>query len=259
MHTMMFAGSKRSLFTWLTSGVAAALVASVAVVVAPGAGAASGVLAGVSPVLQQRNPATGVTADGLPTVQIDGVIWSQAIVGNTVYSGGSFATARPAGRRRGRNTVTRKNLLAFDITTGNLKRSMSVPSLNAQVNAVTASPDGSRIYVGGAFTTANGVSRGDCRVLHVNGPIADLVRGIAQCPGERAISATKTTVYVGGNFSTANNIAASHLAAFNASNGALIRSWAPTTDNLVKALVVTPDQSRVIIGGCSKALTGPRR
>ena len=39
-------------------------------------------------------PAT-VSADSLPTVQIDGIVWSQAVVGNTVYAGGSFANARP--------------------------------------------------------------------------------------------------------------------------------------------------------------------
>ena len=42
-------------------------------------------------------PANGVTAVALPTVQIDGVVWSQAIVGNTVYAGGTSPTrARPA-------------------------------------------------------------------------------------------------------------------------------------------------------------------
>jgi hypothetical protein len=44
-----------------------------------------------------------VTADGLPTVQVDGVVWSQAIVGDTVYAGGSFANARPAGAVPGAN------------------------------------------------------------------------------------------------------------------------------------------------------------
>jgi hypothetical protein len=51
-------------------------------------------------------------------VQIDGVVWSQAIVGNTVYAGGSCAQARPAGAAPGTNTTTRNNLLAYNITTG---------------------------------------------------------------------------------------------------------------------------------------------
>ena len=39
-----------------------------------------------------------VSADALPTAQIgNGVVWDQAVVGNTVYVAGSFSTARPAG------------------------------------------------------------------------------------------------------------------------------------------------------------------
>src|SRR4051794_6697861 len=49
------------------------------------------------------NPET-VAAKPLPTVQIDGVAWTQAIVGNTVYVGGAFTTARPAGSAPGVNT-----------------------------------------------------------------------------------------------------------------------------------------------------------
>ena len=68
------------------------------------------------------DPTTPVTvsADSLPTVQIDGVVWSQAIVGNTVYAGGSFANARPAGSAAGTNLTPRANMLSYDITTGNL-------------------------------------------------------------------------------------------------------------------------------------------
>ena len=37
-----------------------------------------------------------VSADPLPTVQINGVVWQQVIIGNTVYAAGRFSTARPA-------------------------------------------------------------------------------------------------------------------------------------------------------------------
>src|SRR3712207_8227272 len=47
---------------------------------------------------------------------------------------------------------------SYDIRTGELITSFA-PSLNAQALAVTASPDGSRIYVGGDFTQANGQPR----------------------------------------------------------------------------------------------------
>ena len=50
-------------------------------------------------------PAT-VTADGLPTVQINGVVWSQVVVGNTVYVAGKLHH-RPAGRARPRARTRR--------------------------------------------------------------------------------------------------------------------------------------------------------
>ena len=64
-------------------------------------------------------PAT-VTADPLPTVQIDGVAWTQAIVGNTVYVGGEFQNARPAGAAAGTQLTPRSNLLAYNLQTGAL-------------------------------------------------------------------------------------------------------------------------------------------
>ena len=41
-------------------------------------------------------PAT-VSADGLPTWQVNGVVWSQAVAKNVVFAGGKFTAARPPG------------------------------------------------------------------------------------------------------------------------------------------------------------------
>src|SRR6476661_9228255 len=64
-------------------------------------------------------PAT-VSSDPLAAPQIDsaGVVWSQAVVGSTVYAGGSFTKARPAGAAAGTSEVTRSYLLAYNIGTG---------------------------------------------------------------------------------------------------------------------------------------------
>src|SRR4051794_24778641 len=54
-----------------------------------------------APALADTDPAVGtpatVSADALPTWQINGVVWSQVLVGNTVYVTGSFTKARPPG------------------------------------------------------------------------------------------------------------------------------------------------------------------
>src|SRR4051812_43964153 len=42
-----------------------------------------------------------VSADGLPTAQVDGIVWKTQTVGTTVYAVGSFSHARPAGTSPG--------------------------------------------------------------------------------------------------------------------------------------------------------------
>src|SRR5215207_4107880 len=95
-----------------------------------------------------------VSADAMPTVQIDGVAWTQEIVGNTVYVGGDFTTARPAGAPLGQNQTPRHNFLAYNLTTGELLP--TVFDTNGTVRAIERSPDGSRLYVGGQFTSFGG-------------------------------------------------------------------------------------------------------
>ena len=116
------------------------------------------------------DPSTPVTVsdDALPAPQINGVVWSQAMIGNFVYVGGSFSNARPAGSPAGQNTVARGNFLAFNVTTGQLMTNVT-HSFNAQVRSVFASPDKTKLYVAGEFTTVNGQTRRRIAEFTVNG------------------------------------------------------------------------------------------
>jgi PKD repeat protein len=188
-----------------------------------------------------------VTTDALPTVQIDGVAWAQKIVGNTVYVGGQFANARPAGAAPGTAQTTRNNLLAYDLTTGALITSFA-PNLNAQVKALAVSPDGSRIYVGGSFTTANGITRS--RLAAYSTATGALITSFATPSinaSVNAIVATNTAVYVGGIFNLAGGQTRQRLAAFSPTNGALL-AWNPGADATVNTMVMSPD-GKLIVGG----------
>src|SRR5688572_2530903 len=77
-------------------------------------------------------------------------------VGNVVYVGGSFTEVRENGGA-GPGMLPRSNLAAFNATTG--APTGWAPSANAEVLALAASPDGSRIYAGGRFTSVSGLSR----------------------------------------------------------------------------------------------------
>jgi hypothetical protein len=203
------------------------------------------------------NPATPVTvaADALPTVQIDGVAWQQLVVGNTVYVVGNFTRARPAGAAPGTNTVVRNNILAYDIRTGSLNTTF-VASLNGQAKAVTASPDGSRIYVGGAFTQVNGVSRPYVAALSpTNGA---LITTFAPKVNSRvyALAATNNTVFMGGWFSGVGSASRPHLAAVRASDAALL-GWNPVVaGGDVNNMVISPDGTKLVVGGSFTTVNG---
>ncbi|MGY2085163.1 LamG-like jellyroll fold domain-containing protein, partial [Blastococcus sp. SYSU DS0539] len=174
------------------------------------------------------DPATPptVTADPLPTAQINGVAWAQEVVGNTVYVAGKFTRVRPAGAAPGTQETVRNNLLAYDIRTGELITSFA-PSLNAQALTIEASPDGSRIYVGGDFTFADGQPRN--RIAAYDTATGQLVSTFRPSVNAtvRTIAATDSTVYLGGEFSAVGSSARNRLAAVSATSGALL-PWAPT-------------------------------
>jgi hypothetical protein len=198
-----------------------------------------------------------VSADALPTWQVNGVVWSAVTVGNTVYATGQFTKARPPGTAVGSAMeVTRGNLLAFDITTGNLNPWFN-HSLNGQGLRVAASPDGSRVYVGGDFTTVDGQTRNHIAAFDTTTGALDSAFKPSVSGKVRAIAATNSMVYFGGNFFSVNGSKRTRLAAAAKSNGALSTTWKPVADdNEVFALLVSPDQKRVIIGGRFQKLNG---
>lgn len=195
-----------------------------------------------------------MSADPLPTVQINGVVWSQAVIGNTVYAGGNFSAARPAGSAPGANEIKRTHLLAYDIRTGNLITSFA-PSINGQVLAVAASPDGSRLYIGGQFTSVNGVTRS--RIAAFNAADGSLVGAFRPAAGTtvRAIAATNSTVYFGGDFNAVGGVPRSKAAAAAAGNGALT-GWNPGANGSVTAMTMNPAGNRVVLGGRFTELGG---
>ncbi|MEX1106039.1 MAG: PKD domain-containing protein [Ilumatobacteraceae bacterium] len=199
------------------------------------------------------NPAT-VTADALPTAQIDGVAWTQAVVGNTVYVGGRFAKARPAGSPLGSNEVARPNLLAYDLTTGNLITSFA-PTLNGEVRALVASADGTTLYAGGVFKEVNGQQRMRVAAFSTaTGALLPFAPPISSTVTSLAFSGNR--LYVGGDFASVGSVARSKIAAFDVTSGALL-AWAPqVTGGSVGALAVSPAGDKVALGGNFTALNG---
>ena len=77
-------------------------------------------------------------------------VWAIEQIGNRIYVGGRFGDVT-----NGATSVDQPYLAAFNATSGEWISTFT-PDLNGSVTALQASPDGSRLFVGGDFSTVNG-------------------------------------------------------------------------------------------------------
>lgn len=243
--------TKRALSTLASVVTAALLVAGLTTL---GAQAASADVPSTPPPLLQRDDNV-VTSDPIPTVQIDnGYVWAQMMIGSTVYAVGKFDNARAPLAVPGTSLTARSNVLAYDINTGQLLS--FAPQVNGVIKAVAASPDGSRIYIGGSFNSVNGQARWNFAALDaVTGQLVAGFNPSIGGSGVYALATSGSSVYVGGLFTQGNGTARKNLAGFNAANGALL-SWAPQTDLQVDAMVMDPAGQNVIAAGRFSQVNG---
>ncbi len=245
MYTRSAAGIRLRYVTLVAVVVMALVLGLVTAVQRARSSAAPEVVDAGAPVAE-----SGATIDALPTVQINGVVWSQAVSGNTVYAGGAFTSARPAGSPAGTNETARRRLVAYDITTGAMTSFNA--DLNSTVRAVAVAPNGT-VYVGGDFTRAKGAVRYRIAAYTPSGNListfAPNINGTV-----RALAATNDTVFVGGDFTTAEGVARNRLAAFTTDGW--LTSWDPSADDQVFTMVLTPSADRVVAGGRFTTLGG---
>ncbi|MBC9227704.1 PKD domain-containing protein, partial [Aeromicrobium sp. zg-636] len=196
-----------------------------------------------------------VSSDPLPTAQINGIAWTQAAAGGRVFAGGQFTSARPAGAPAGTNESPRSNLLAYDLSTGVLDASFA-PQVNGRVLGSAVSPDGNRLYIAGAFTAVDGVNR--YRLAAFDTRTGQLITSWA--PGTNSIVndivATEDTVYIAGQFTNVSNTARTGVAALDATTGAL-KSFNPVlAGGVPRAVVVSPDRTKIAFGGSFTSANG---
>ncbi len=222
-----------------------------------------------------------VTAEALATWQTDGVVYAVETVGNVVYAGGNFSKVRPPGATPGQSEQVRKNIAAFDATTGALlpfSHTFAAPSYPVPaggsydktcspgatagtytcdtVYEIRASADKSTIYVGGDFTTVDGAARGNVAAFSTSSSNALLPWRATGITGRvRALAVSADTVYLGGSFTAAGGQPRGRLAALDSATGAL-RPWAPKVDKQVITMELSADDSRVLLGGQFDTVNG---
>ncbi len=205
----------------------------------------------------------GVSSSVLQTWQTDNVVWSMAYANGVVYVGGVFLNARPPGAANGSTTgeVSRTYLAAFNSTTGALVTSFDPviaetgSASNPGVYALTVSPDGSTLYVGGLFNKVNGSYRDNLAAFSTStGALTSWQPSAYGKVNAIAVSPNNQEIYIGGAFnelgtsgSGAGIQARSYAGAVNASGN--LQPWAPVVDSTLAAIAVDPDDSQVLIGG----------
>ncbi|WP_432146975.1 fibronectin type III domain-containing protein [Streptomyces sp. bgisy084] len=207
---------------------------------------------------------TTLTADPLSTWQTDGTVWAMAYAKGVVYVGGTFSHIRPPGGAPGAGDVPRTNFAAFDAKTGEpLPCAPAFTGGSGTIRAMKASPDGSRIYIGGSFSRADAAGRSNTAALNT----ADCTIAGEWKPTVgstvRAIDVTADTVYIGGQFSTVQGQTRERIAALRPNSellpfNATIRGSSVPIDATpgVNAITVAPQLNKVIIGGRFTSVNG---
>ena len=115
------------------------------------------------------------------------------------------------------------------------------PAATGIVRALAPTPDGSRVYVGGAFTPSDAPAQPNLAVLDVaSGTLHEFGGGTSSGVWAIAPSADGSTVYIGGAFGTVAGKRRPHLAALDARTGELT-GWNPGANDLVRVLLLAPD------------------
>ena len=202
------------------------------------------------------------TAAPLPTVQIDGVAWGQLVVGDVVYVVGNFNNARPAGARAGQQEVPRSNILAYDLNTGKLIEDFA-PTLNGAGRSLALSEDGKTLYVAGEFDKVNNEWHSRLAAFDISHGHGTLISSFQPVFSTtvKDIAVAGDTLYVGGYFTKVNKQQRTRLAALKASTGELL-DWTASAEGpnaQVYAIEVSPDHSKVVIGGSFSSVNGSSR
>jgi hypothetical protein len=212
---------------------AVVMAAAVALVAAPQAAVAS----------------VSSSADATPNV--NGPVYAITQVGDLTVIGGSFTKV---GR------VPRLNVAALR-PDGTLDPDFR-PEVNGTVRALATSADGTRVFIGGLFSSAGGTARANLAAVDsdtgvaVSGWQADTV---GDGPEVYGLAVAGSRLYVGGRYSGIDGSQRRRLAALDTTSGDVVTSFRPAPNGVVKAVRVSPDTTKVYAGGSFTEIGGQVR
>ena len=187
--------------------------------------------------------------------QTDGAVRAIAFAHGVIYIGGQFSAVRPPGTAVGSGrSVARSNVAAFDATTGAPLNWH--PRVGGTVYSIAVS--GSRVYLGGAFTSVGGAVRDHLAAVSTAGgltgwnPHADSTVNVVRI-------GPNGNVFVGGRFGRIGGVTRSRVAEITPAGS--LTAWAPRVAQLtgfacpprckpvVFAIAFSPAGRSVYLGG----------
>ncbi|HSK34371.1 MAG TPA: PKD domain containing protein, partial [Propionicimonas sp.] len=148
---------------------------------------------------------------------LDGTVNTIAKVGNTIVVGGQFSQAQNYNTS---TTLTRRNLLAFDATTGRILTTFAPDPLGV-VYKVLPAADGTSVYVAGGFGSAAGMTMpGRVFKVDVATGTVDTAFTAPTISGDiRDLQVVGNRLFIAGKFTHINGIFQKALGSINATTG----------------------------------------
>jgi hypothetical protein len=174
---------------------------------------------------------------------------------DTVYIGGDFSTVRDVPRAGiAAVTSTGSPIVEFNpgAGTGTTTGTGAAATLTVgSVMTLAVSPDGTRLFAGGFFTSMAGTARSGLAALNAATGALDVAFNPAPSAGgvETMALTPAGRLLLGGGFTKIGATTRNRLAAVNAATGALDTAWVPSADGTVHTLRLSADGTKVFVGG----------
>ena len=189
------------------------------------------------------------------TVVFESLVWDFAEIDGVVYVAGRFGGVQDGYNRP---LQSQPYLAAFDADTGDW-----IPSFAPQLDgpAFSLETDGTRLYVGGEFTTVNGTATGPLAALTPNGALAGgFDADISWTAGTAVVmdlDIANGSLYAGGNFAWAGGDFAPRLAKLDLVTGSHDTAFGGAASGArVWTLEASESGDRLYVGGYFEVLNG---
>ncbi|WP_210649111.1 PKD domain-containing protein [Nocardioides sp. SYSU D00065] len=262
-HTYATSGTKTITLTVTDNqGLTHSTTRTASVTVGGGGGA------GAQPVPGHNRLVPQTPRSNTPRIS-NGEIWDIEVVPqlNRVFIAGNFTSIQNTASG---NTTTyqQSGLASYNISTG-LVDAQFRPTFNGGVAAVEATPDGTKLFVGGSFNTVGGVTKQKVASLNLTTGAPLSTFGFTNNTNNQvqSLAASNSTLYVGGRYSRINGQLRTGVAAVNAASGAVdlgfdnsISGGIGVNGQLgVPQLKLTHDNSKLLVVHTGRQIDGQDR